>query len=348
MNESEIRHRSHTPNRWVVATVLLVAPLMVAACTSTGGDERAGNSSLKTFKVSVTQATDLYGLPWNVGMKEGIFKKHGIEVTEILAGSGGAATLRQVLSGDLPFGEVSLGAVLDGYAAGAPIKVVGSAVASIADLTYVTNPGRADLDSIEDMAGKTWGFTNPGSGTEVQSYLLPKLAGMDPSSIKRVATGGTGEGLALLEGKTVDLVYIPYNLYYQKPDSYKIVFDPTEYAPRMQITVIITSSTVAEKDPEEVKALLASYSESVEWIQEHSADAAALWASYSGIEESVALKVVQRAIKFDHWSVAFDQEALEVAAEGISLTAGAKTIPWSELFDDSFLPAGKKGSLPSK
>lgn len=303
---------------------------------------------MPAFKITVTNGQGLYGLPWHVGVSNGIFRRHGLKIDRILDGRGGSATLRQFTSGDLPFSSVSFGAVVRGFKAGVPVKVIGGGTQAIDDLVYVTNPG-SDINSIYDMKGKRWGYTNPGSGTDVQAYLLPKLAGMSPYSFEHVATGGVGEGIALLQSHSVDMVYIPTYLYYQNPDAYKVVFYPSQYAPWMQISSIVADPEALKKHPNAAKALLASYSQSVRWIAQHPKKTAKLWVSYNDMDASIALKVIDRAIEHHHWGAGFNDKALSTAAKGISLIKkGPQSIPWCTLFTTDYLPSGVKGSFPNE
>lgn len=330
------------------ALLTLIIAIGTAGCGSSTGSTSSGNQLMKPFKISVTQANDLYGLPWHIGVHQGIFKRHGLVITDILAGNGGSATLRQLLSGKLPFGEVSFGAVVDGYNAGSPLKVIGGGTQGIDDLVYVTNPGQ-DIGSISDMKGKRWGYTNPGSGTDVQAYLLPTLAGMDPNSFKHVATGGTGEGVALLQSHSVDMVYMPLNLYYQNSSAYKVVFYPVKYAPKFQVSTIVGNPRVLQQHPKAARALMVSYAESVKWIKKHPKATAEYWSSYNDMDTKIAAKVLARAIKYDHWGTGFNEKALSTAAKGISLIKGGpKKVPWCGLFTTKYLPKDTAGAFPKE
>jgi NitT/TauT family transport system substrate-binding protein len=54
----------------------------------------------------------MYGTPYAVAIKKGYFKEAGIDITGILTSKGGGTTVRNVLEGGLPFGEVALSAAV--------------------------------------------------------------------------------------------------------------------------------------------------------------------------------------------------------------------------------------------
>src|SRR5690606_3158080 len=96
----------------------------------------------------------LYGVPYAVAMELGYFEEHGIDLAGIMTSEGGGTTVRNVLSGRLPFGEVSTVAAVTAYNAGAPLVIVGGGSRSVAEILWVTRPGDP-IRSIEDFKGRT-------------------------------------------------------------------------------------------------------------------------------------------------------------------------------------------------
>src|SRR5581483_12443614 len=48
------------------------------------------------------------GMPYAIAMEKGLFKQEGADVTGILSSSGGGTTIRNLLGGNLDYGEVDL------------------------------------------------------------------------------------------------------------------------------------------------------------------------------------------------------------------------------------------------
>ena len=57
-------------------------------------------------------------------MEKGLFKQAGIDITGLLTSQGGGTTMRNVLSGGLPYGEVALSAVIAAINEGIDVKIV--------------------------------------------------------------------------------------------------------------------------------------------------------------------------------------------------------------------------------
>lgn len=336
--------------RLVAATIALT--IAAAGCggrADNSAGSGAGGGNVREVSISVTHPTDLYGLPWQVGVEKGLFEKAGIKIREIIPGEGGGSTLRNILSGKLPFGEVATTAVLEGYLAGAPVKVIGGGVQSVADITWVSSVNNQSIKTIQDAAGKKWGFSNPGSVTEALSYLLPEAVGLPANAVKRVSTGGTGAGIALLESGDIDIFYAPGRVLLENKDKFRVLAQSSKYIPNFQQTVILANPNYLQEHPDDARALLAGYAASVDWIEANTKEAGQIFAKLAEISSAeTGLWMVKDALANKYWGVAFNAPALQAAAKGLVATGGPSEIPWSAAFTDKFLPEGQKGELPKE
>lgn len=328
-----------TRNR-CAALLTAVAVIPLAACGgSSGGDEGP-------VTVSVTHPEDLYGLPWKVGIEQGLFEAAGVTIDQIVPSEGGGTTLQNVVSGKLPFGEVATGAIVSGYNEGAPIEVIGGGIQSVSDVSWVTLRD-SPLTTLADAGDSRWGFTNPGSVTEAMSFLTPEGIGLDPEAIERTSTGGTGAGIALLEAGDVDIAYASPRVAMENEDRLKLVGSSSEFVPQYQQTMIVSSRDYASKNPETAKALLQGFSDSVEWIKANPDEAADFWAAgNAGMDPADARTILTAALAADHWGVAYNPEALASAAEALRYTHDLDSVDWDGLLTDEYLPEGEKGQIP--
>lgn len=322
--------------------------LTVVGCGSTEGGDESESGGIPEVSISVTHPTDLYGLPWQVGIEKGLFEEAGIKIGEIIPGAGGGSTLRNILSGDLPYGEVATTAVLEGYLAGAPIKVIGGGVQSVNDIIYVSSADNNEITEIEDARGKKWGYSNPGSITEALSFMVPEAAGLSTGDVDRVATGGTGEGIALLEAGDIDVFYAPPRILLENEDKFKVLAKSSEVLPDFQQTVILANPQDLEENPDNARALLEGYAASVEWIAANPEEAGEIYTKLAEMSPEFGKEIVQDAVDNNYWGAAFNAAALEAAADGLVATGGSDEIPWSEAFTDEYLPEDHKGELPSE
>ena len=171
------------------AATALVLVLTLAACGDSGLTEGGEGGD-----VTVSNHTALlFSPPWIAALDQGLFEKNGVRVKQIVGSEGGGTTVRNVVSGGLPIGEVATTAAVTAFHAGADIRIVGGGVASSKDVCWVTRPD-SKLDSIEDLKGKEVGYTSPGSVTQGLLALSLERSGVGVDNVKTRSMGGLTEG----------------------------------------------------------------------------------------------------------------------------------------------------------
>ena len=159
----------------LIAAALALATLLCAS---------AANAADK-LKLAIGQRGIWHGAPADLGMRAGIFQKHGLEL-EILYTDGAGQTMQAVIAGSADIG-VSVGTlgVLGAYAKGAPIRIIGSE--SIGEDAYWVVRQDSPVKSMADMSGRTIAFSTIGSSTHANVLALIDHYKVDA---KPVATGG--------------------------------------------------------------------------------------------------------------------------------------------------------------
>lgn len=329
-----------------LAAISLSLLLVAAGCNSESSSGKTssdggGKGKMDEISISVTHyPTGLYAVPYDVGMEKGFFKEEGIKINKIVGSSGGGTTVRNVLSGDLPFGDVSASAVLQSYLAGAPLKIISGGVQSVGDLVYVTRKDEK-IEKVEDVVGKTWAFTNPGSVTETTSQLVFDAANIDPTSLKLVAAGGISEGLTLLKAGEVDASLMLEPAYSVQKDDWKTFLRVSDLVPHYQQSVIITSPQMIKENPDLVKRFLSAYQKSVEWTYANPEEAGKIFAKSAEIDEKASVAAIINLTETKHWGSKIEVESIDNVVKGMKLANTLKKgqeIVWEEVLDTSFLP----------
>jgi len=180
--------------RFLAGTSAAAGIGVLAGCT--GGDGGSGDggsgdggsgetttatsqtTTASTFSAEVTVThwpILMYSPPYQVALEKGFFEEEGINIEKIVGSSGGGTTVRNVVTGGLPFGEVSTPAAVNAYYAGAPLNIVASALNTPGTINWVAPKG-SDVKDITDLKGETLGFTAAGSVTQNTSALCVKMA----------------------------------------------------------------------------------------------------------------------------------------------------------------------------
>lgn len=323
-------------SRKALAAGTAVVALVLSAC---GGGGAAAASS---FDIAVSNATEPYSIPWLVGKDQGFFEKRGVTIGEIVPGKGGGTTVRNMLSGDLPIADVGFTSVLESGAAGTPLIVVGGATQSVYGLDFYALDSNTKVRTIANV-GK-WAYTNPQSVTHALSFILPAVAGAT-QQIERTASGGVGEGVALLEAGDVDVAVVPPSVV-AKTGKFRVVVSSADYIEKFQQSVITTTPEFAEQNPDTVKAVVAGYAEAVAFIRENPRRAAELYADYIDIDVESATAIVHKAVEYDNWGAGFDAEAITQAVEAQRLAMDRTDLEFCDLFQTTFLPENSSRTLP--
>jgi len=330
-------------SRSIFAIPIAIAALTLSACGGGTGTDASADKPV-TIDVPVSNATEPYVIPWLVAKDQGYFEDRGVIVDKIVPSKGGSTTLRNLLTGDLPIGDVGFTSVLESTAAGAPVTVVGGATQSVYGLDFYAKASNDAVKTIADV--KTWAYTNPQSVTQALTFLLPEAAHVD-TKVERTASGGVGEGIALLESGDVDVAVVPTSVVAKGSDKFRLVVSSSDYLKSFQQSVITTTPEYAKSHPKVVKAVVGGYQEAVEWIEKNPAKAAELYAKYSDIPPDVATTIVEKAVAVDNWGAGYDAPAIETAVRAMKVSGSKISDDYCDLFDTSFLPDGATADLPA-
>jgi NitT/TauT family transport system substrate-binding protein len=135
--------------------------------------------------VTVRMDTFFYGahVPVLLGIVDGIYKKHGLDVTAV-PGRGSANTIQTVAAGTDQFGFADGGTLVKFAAQGLKAKqIVGMLETTPAIILTMPESG---ITTAKDLSGKTGGF-GIGSAPEQLFGAFAKGSSLDPDSVKRVS-----------------------------------------------------------------------------------------------------------------------------------------------------------------
>ena len=279
--------------------------------------------------------------PIAIAIERGEFAKRGLDITEVISSSGGGTTMRNQIASGAGYGVVGTAAALAAYREGHDIKIVSANVMSLADLFWVSMPGKG-IKSIQDLRGKKVAYTRPRSTSETLAKMAIAAAGIPASEIELVSLGKIGAGLAALERGDVDAALILEPLWSARAGKYVVAFDLTNL-PRMTQTVGVSTAEFMKESPDKLRAIIAARRAAVDYIYLEPENAAKLIAKAYGdkVSEEVAIIAVKNMVAIDYWGRGrFDMAALEAMLDGLRAQGSWEgPIDWDDVLDDSFLPA---------
>lgn len=323
-----IRTLRRVPGVCVVAVVAMVAM----------GAPRLGLSA--GYQATVTQYGRLAtGLPWFVALKRGMFKQAGVDIGEIVSGDGGGTTLRNTLATKTPIGEVSTSAVAAAIESGVRLKIIYAATNNFGDMIWGV-PANSPLKSARDLVGKSIGYTNPKSASEVALRLVLEAQGVPFDKVKAISTGGIGGGVTMMTKGAVDSAVIPSVALTRSKGTFKMLFRAGEIVPADTWAVGVTTPEFAAAHPEVLRNVIAARRAAIEWIEANPAAAAPYLAEYLGISVDVAQQLLPQYVEWKYVSKgAFDKRGLDTAIRGLTLIGLSNgAVDLSKYVDQSFLP----------
>jgi NitT/TauT family transport system substrate-binding protein len=294
----------------------------------------------KSEEITVTHwGALMYGTPYAVALKKGFFKQAGVDITGILTSKGGGTTVRNVLEGGLPYGEVALSAAVAAMQQNTDIKIVMMGVRSAADIYWVVKPD-SPLKTVKDLVGKKLAITSPKSVTDSLTTMVLNKHGIF-DKVERPALGTIGAGLTALDKGAVESASLIDPLYSARKDKYRVIFAIKDELPPIAQTVAIASTKFMKENPEKLRAIIRGRMMGVDYIYSNPKDAAKLLSeTYDKLPLAVAENAVMNNVAIKYWGRGgFEYAAMDEMLKALKIVGALKSeVDWSKMVDASFLP----------
>ena len=222
----------------------------------------------------VTQyKNDPSGASYAIALEKGYFKKHGVDITGIVAGAGGGSSVRAAMATPLGYGDVTAAPVIAAAAQGQDIKIVGITSRSLADLVVIVMPN-SPIKTAKDMKGKKFGISNPKSLGEMMGVLVMEQAGLKKGDVQMTALGSLGGALTALENGVVEATAIPVILFQTKggASKYRVLVGPKDL-PLIPSQLGMATTEAMKNHPDKMRAVQAARRDGTKFIYEHTEEA---------------------------------------------------------------------------
>jgi NitT/TauT family transport system substrate-binding protein len=267
----------------MIAKAVALAVLTLAA-------NSASVSAQEMLKVSVPQRGSWDTGIADLGQRAGIFKKHGL-MLDLLYTEGGAESQQAIIAGSMDIAVgVGVGSVLSAFARGAPVRVIsGEMIGSPNQYWYV--PANSPLRRIEDVAGKTIGYSVTGSSSHT---ALLELLQQYHVTARPTATGGMPGTLTATMTGQIDVGWgsAPFGVDLVDSGKIRIIGRGSEIKALNGRTVRwnITNLDMLTKRKDTLARFMQAYRESIEWMY---SDPAAIktYAEFAKLPESQVASV---------------------------------------------------------
>lgn len=285
--------------RRLLAPIAVVA--MITALAACGGDSSddgggGGGSSadeVRDIRVGVIPIVDV--APIYLGVEQGFFEDRGLNV-ELVPGSGGAAAVPGVVSGDydLAFGNVT--SILLASSEGLPLRVVANGVASTGDpetdFSGVMVQADSPIQSAADLQGQTISVNNLKNIGEVTIRKAIEDAGGDPTDVEFVELPFP-DMPAALEAGDVDAAWVvePFVTVIKGQGGRSVLANFAEPIPDLTVATYFTTEQVLQEDPELVDNFQAAMQESLAYANDNPDEVRRIILTYTQVPEAAAAEI---------------------------------------------------------
>jgi NitT/TauT family transport system substrate-binding protein len=317
----------------------------VSACFATTAAIAAASAAFaqtppQLDRVSVRADVFFYGahVPIMVGIVDGLYKKHGIDVT-FSTGRGSSTTIQTVANMSDHFGFADAGALVKLTSQGLRAKqVVG--MMQTGSYSIISFP-ESNITRPQDLNGKSTGFA-PGGATDQIFPAFAKMAGVDTASIKSVSVDPPArDSLFLLKKIDFDiaLAAAQFPLLEERCSCKLNLMRFSDYGLRLMSNGIVASDKLISQNPDLVRRFAAATVEATNVAignPEHGVDDFMQFAPNAGFSRKVVADQWNQAIQLAHTPRTKDkpfgvmdtedwQDTIDVLSQYLNIQKGAVT-----------------------
>ncbi len=226
------------------------------------------------------------GIP-DVGMRAGIFAKHGLKL-EILYTAGAGETTQAVISGSVDIGTgTGTSGILAAFVKGAPLRPISSQMTGADDIFWYVD-AKSPIKTLKDAAGKTMAYSSNGSSSHLGTLASIKQAGVD---IKAVATGTAQTTFTQVMSGQIDIGWAapPSVVDDVRANRVRVIarLSDVEAFKNQTIRMNFAHVNVITGKADQLKRFFAAYEETLNYMYADP-QALKLYADYAGISEDQA------------------------------------------------------------
>ncbi len=325
--------KATTPNISIAG--FAAALLTLAGCLALSASRAAAAEMLRVGK-SVPQAFSF--VPLDVGIKNGIFKKNGLEIEA--SAFGGDAKMQQGMAADSLDIGIGSGPAMAFIVKGAPIKGVAAMAGRPLLLTLVVRQD-SSVKTVGDLKGKKVGVSTVGSLTYWVADELSRQQGWGPGGIAITPVGAFKPMLAALKTKQIDGMVTDVATAYalEKNGAGKILFRFGDLVKDFHIHVIFATNKLIASRPDALRAFMKGWFETIAFMRKNKASTVQIAKEVMEADAEITGRVYDELMPMFSDDGRFDPKALAVLSRSyVELQVLDKEPDMTKLYTEGFLP----------
>ena len=276
--------------------------------------------------------------PLDIGMQEGIFAKHGLDIDA--SASSGDAKLQQILTaGSVDIG-IGSGPGMAFAAKGVPAKAVAEMYGAPRNMAVMVGYDSA-IKSVGDLKGAKLGCTTVGSLTAWIGARINEKEGWGNSGIEVVPIGGMPPARAAIKTHQIDgyigALESGYTL--EEAKEWRVITAATPFVDHFITHVLFARDELIEKNPDTVRAFLAGWFETIAFMKANKEKTVEISAKVISISPAVAARVYDEQIGGFSTDGTFDAQGVATLKKSFTEMGLLKDVPPDNaLFTTQFVP----------
>jgi len=293
----------------------------------------------ETLTVGKAAANTSTMLPADVGQKLGIFTKHGLSVT-ISDFSAGSKLVQAMTAGSIDIG-VGAGPLMALTLKGAPILAICNSAPPI-PFIGIAVPWDSPIRSVDQLKGKTLGFSSAGSLTDWLARELVRMQGWGADGIKAVSIGNDATGvITAFRSHEIDAdIIATTNIFaWEEKQQGRLLLPVSSYVGNIAAGALFATNEIMARKPDAVRSFLAAWLETIDYMRKNKAETVAIESAVAGYSAAVMSKEYDQTIGMFSKDCKFDAQSLaNLDRSFIDLKVVEISPNMSTLYTEAFLP----------
>jgi len=275
-------------------------------------------------------------VPLDIGMRKGIFAKHGLEIESIAFA--GDARMQQAMAADSLDIALGSGPAMAFIAKGAPIKAVTAMAGPPLLLAIVVRPDGPK--TVADLKGKTVSVSTAGSLTYWLVSETSRRQGWGPNGINIAPMGAMpGQLAALKRGDIQGAIMDIGNAFdLEKKGEGRILVRFTDIKD-FHIHIIFATNKLIAANPNAVRGFVAGWLETIAFMRKNKAETVKTAMEATNKDEDITSRSYDELMPMFSDTGKFDPKALETLKKSyVELNLLPTEPDMSQLYTEAFLP----------
>jgi NitT/TauT family transport system substrate-binding protein len=295
-------------------------------------------SAQQTVRIGKPQAGTFPFVPVDVGIAQGIFKRHGVDLQS--ADFAGGPKVQQAIGANALDIAIGSGPELALTLKGVPeVAVAAMADAPYAIVLAVRNDGPK---SAAELKGKRVSISSAGSLTDWLGQNLSRQQGWGDDGIKLVPLGTTAAQTAALKTRAIDGMIVEANGGYKLEEngSGRVLVNFGDLIKPFHVYLLYARKGFAQENPQALRAFLAGWFDTIDYMRSHRAETIAVMRRTADVSEFIATRDYDAMIGMFNATGRFDPAALKVVTRSFVEMGLLPSEPdITPLITEKFLPA---------